>query len=163
MFILKSAYLHLGSNIGNKKSQLESAIESIKKSIGKVVTSSSFYETEAWGKKDQESFLNIAIEVLTDLSAEDLLKQCNKIEAQVKSVKAEKWGPRILDIDILFLGDKVVKNSTLTIPHPEIENRNFVLIPLMEIAGEFIHPVLNKTIEELYEECKDECEVFIFE
>jgi 2-amino-4-hydroxy-6-hydroxymethyldihydropteridine diphosphokinase len=157
---MTNIYLHLGSNVGDRKENLQKAVQLIGKKIGKIVMKSGLYETEAWGKKDQDAFINQAIEINTDLSPRDILLKCNGIEQELGSIKTEKWGPRILDIDILFCGKKKVKEKDLIIPHPEIENRNFVLIPLMEIAGDFVHPVLGKTIEEIYDECNDTCEVY---
>ncbi len=160
---MNTALLHLGSNEGNRQEMIKKAIALIEKNIGNVVNKSMLYETEAWGKKDQPDFINQAIEVKTKLDALQTLNKCIELQSQLGGVKKEKWGPRSIDIDLLFLNDKVIKNDKITLPHPEIQNRNFVLIPLMEIAGEFVHPVLNKTIEELFDECTDECEVSVFE
>ncbi len=160
---MTTVHLHLGSNEGDKLANLITATKEIEKSIGKIIKSSSYYETEAWGKKDQDAFINMAAMVNTELKLEDVLKNIQAIEKNIGSVKTEKWGPRKLDIDILFYGSTVINKEHLKVPHPEIQNRNFVLVPLMEIDGEFTHPVLGKSIEELYDECNDECEVYIFE
>jgi 2-amino-4-hydroxy-6-hydroxymethyldihydropteridine diphosphokinase len=156
---MNNIYLHLGSNMGDKQDNIAKAILAIGKRIGKIVTKSSLYETEAWGIKEQESFINQAIQINSDLSPKEMLTKCLAIETEMGRQRKEKWGPRIIDIDILFFGTKKINDKDLVIPHPEIKNRNFVLVPMMEIAGDLIHPVLNKTIEEIYDECKDICEV----
>jgi 2-amino-4-hydroxy-6-hydroxymethyldihydropteridine diphosphokinase len=156
---MNNIYLHLGSNMGDKQDNLAKAILAIGKRIGKIVTKSSLYETEAWGIKEQESFINQAIQINSVLSPREMLTKCLAIETEMGRQRKEKWGPRIIDIDILFFGTKKINDKDLVIPHSEIPNRNFVLIPMMEIAGELIHPVINKTIEEIYDECKDICEV----
>jgi 2-amino-4-hydroxy-6-hydroxymethyldihydropteridine diphosphokinase len=156
---MNNIYLHLGSNMGDKQDNIAKAILAIGKRIGKIVTKSSLYETEAWGIKEQESFINQAVQINSDLSPREMLTKCLAIETEMGRQRKEKWGPRIIDIDILFFGTKKINDKDLVIPHSEIPNRNFVLIPMMEIAGELIHPVLNKSIEEIYDECKDICEV----
>lgn len=160
---MNTAFLHLGSNEGNRLEMIKNAISMIENKIGKVTDKSALYETEAWGLKDQPDFINQAIKVSTTLSASDTLNLCKSIEADLGGIKKEKWGQRSIDIDLLFWNDSVMKNDNLTLPHPHIENRNFVLIPLMEIAGDYIHPVLNKTIEEIFDDCEDECEVLLYE
>jgi len=155
--------LHLGSNIGDRQAQLQEAIHRIESGIGRVQARSSVYETEAWGKKDQDDFLNQALIVSTALDAENALLKCKSIEKDMGSIKTETWGPRTIDIDVLFFNDTVLEKENIVIPHPMIEKRNFVLIPLMEIMGEYIHPVLQKTIEELYEESNDPSEVWIYD
>jgi 2-amino-4-hydroxy-6-hydroxymethyldihydropteridine diphosphokinase len=160
---VNNAYLHLGSNEGNRIEMLEKAIVLIEKKIGKVKMKSSLYETEAWGLKDQPDFINQAIQISTPESAHATLNFCKEIETQLGGVKKEKWGPRSIDIDLLFFNDEVIDKEHIKIPHPQIENRNFVLIPLMEIAGDFVHPILKKSIEEIFDECEDECEVVMFE
>jgi 2-amino-4-hydroxy-6-hydroxymethyldihydropteridine diphosphokinase len=160
---VNTAFLHLGSNEGNRLDMIKSAISMIENKIGKVTAKSALYETEAWGLKDQPDFINQAIKVSTTSTAIETLELCKKIEADLGGIKKEKWGQRSIDIDLLFWNDSVLKNEKLTLPHPQIENRNFVLIPLMEIAGEYVHPILNKTIEEIFDECEDECEVMLYE
>ncbi len=156
-------YLHLGSNQGDRKEFLQKALELISASIGEISLKSSVYETEPWGMKEQENFLNMAIEVKSIKSAEDILKSIKSIESAIGPGKEVKWGPRTIDIDILYCDDLIINSSEITIPHPHIQDRNFVLIPLMEIAGDFTDPVHKMTIEELYDVCKDTGEVFIFE
>ncbi|MCZ2099997.1 MAG: 2-amino-4-hydroxy-6-hydroxymethyldihydropteridine diphosphokinase [Chitinophagales bacterium] len=154
-------YLHLGSNVGDRKQMLLQAIEAIQKQIGKVVKKSSIYETEPWGLIDQPDFYNMAIEVNSKFSPEDVCKITKTIEKEMDRRKEVHWGPRNIDIDILYCGDFIIETPVLTLPHPQIYNRNFVLIPMMEIAGDFVDPVKNLTIDALYEACRDTNEVFI--
>jgi 2-amino-4-hydroxy-6-hydroxymethyldihydropteridine diphosphokinase len=156
-------YLHLGSNEGDRISFLKKALSLISEHVGLISQQSMIYETSAWGMTDQPDFLNMAIEVKTKLSPDQVLNACQQIESNVGKKKEVKWGPREIDIDILLYNNIILDHKELKIPHPHLEKRNFVLIPLMEIAGLTIHPSLNKTIEELYEENDDECEVWIFE
>jgi 2-amino-4-hydroxy-6-hydroxymethyldihydropteridine diphosphokinase len=156
---MNKAYLLTGGNIGNRKETLAKAFILIRQYCGNISGISSIYETAAWGKNDQPFFLNQALEIHTDLQPRQLLRQLLKIEKQIGRVREEKYGPRIIDIDILFYNDEVHNYPLLKLPHPEIQNRRFVLVPLAEIAAEFIHPVLKKTIEELLAICPDKLEV----
>jgi 2-amino-4-hydroxy-6-hydroxymethyldihydropteridine diphosphokinase len=156
-------YLHLGSNKGDRTSYLSNAIKQITAKIGQVTDQSAIYQTEPWGKKDQDEFLNMAIKVESNLVPEDALNAAKKIETDMGSEKKEKWGPRIIDIDILYCGDLIMEKDNLVIPHPHIYERNFVLIPLMEIAGDFIDPAKEMSIEDIFDLCKDESEVLMFE
>ena len=156
-------YLHLGSNKGDRTSYLSNAIKQITAKIGQVTDQSAIYQTEPWGKKDQDEFLNMAIKVESNLVPEDALNAAKKIETDMGSEKKEKWGPRIIDIDILYCNDLIMEKDNLVIPHPHIYERNFVLIPLMEIAGDFIDPVKEMSIEDIFDLCKDESEVLMFE
>lgn len=156
-------YLHLGSNKGDRTSYLSNAIKQITAKIGQVTDQSAIYQTEPWGKKDQDEFLNMAIKVESNLAPEDALNAAKKIETDMGSEKKEKWGPRIIDIDILYCDDLIMEKYNLVIPHPHIYERNFVLIPLMEIAGDFIDPVKEMSIEDIFDLCKDESEVLMFE
>jgi len=160
---LEKVILHLGSNVGDRELLLNQGLDLISENIGTILSSSAFYETEPWGVKDQQDFLNLAINVETTLNPLDLLTEAKAIEQIVGRTKKEHWGPRRLDIDIIFYGQKCFIEDHLIIPHKEVQNRNFVLIPVMEIAGDWIHPELNKTVEELYLNSSDTCEVWIFE
>jgi len=155
--------LHLGSNLGNRLLNLKQAISGISQEIGVVTNQSSIYLTQAWGKTNQPDFLNQTILALTDLSPQGVLKTILEIEEKIGRVREKKWGPRIIDIDILFYDELVLETPELTIPHPQIPKRNFVLIPTMEVFGNFIHPVFNLSIEELYLRCRDQGEVYLSE
>lgn len=114
---------------------------------------STLIETQPVGKLDQPDFLNCVIQIETEFEAEDLLKELQKIELEMGRVRIEKWGPRIIDLDILFFDNQIINLPHLTIPHKEILNRKFVLHSLNEIAPKFIHPIKNKAMKKLYEEC----------
>lgn len=142
-------YIGLGTNRGDRKENLKNALANIKANNIEIVKESKIYETEAWGLEDQDDFLNQVIEIETFEEPEDLLKILNKIENEMGRVREIKWGPRIIDLDILFQEDLVLYTDDLKIPHPYVEEREFVLEPLNEIAPFFIHPVLNKQIRYL--------------
>jgi 2-amino-4-hydroxy-6-hydroxymethyldihydropteridine diphosphokinase len=156
---MSTAYLLIGGNLGDRKENLSRAIELIIEQCGTVTNSSSLYETAAWGITDQPSFLNQALEISTTLNAKQLMRKILKVEKIMGRVRKEKFGPRIIDIDILFYENEIHDIRFLKIPHPELQNRRFVLEPLTEINSEFQHPVLKKTIAELLEECPDNLEV----
>lgn len=148
-------YLSLGSNQGDRHENLDRARHEISRLIGPIITASSIYKTAAWGNTDQPDFYNQAIELSSSQKPEELLFHISEIEKSMGRFRKEKWGPRVIDIDILFCGNAIIKNEKLTIPHPEIQNRKFVLVPLAEIAATFQHPANHKTIRGLLAECKD--------
>ena len=154
-------FLLLGSNLGERKINLANAINLIEENIAPVINRSSIYITKAWGKTDQPDFYNQAIQIETDLEPLALLKEIKAIEKELGRVSNEKWGARIIDIDILFYGTQVFESDSLTIPHPFLHERMFTLKPLEEIAPDFVHPKLNKRIAELIAECKDSLEVSV--
>ena len=156
---MNKAYLLTGSNLGDREQYLARARSLINEQCGTIVTASSLYETAAWGKTDQPSFLNQALEVETELDAAHLMKRVLEIEKLMGRERKEKYGPRVIDIDILLFNDEQYDLPFLKIPHPEMQNRRFALTPLAEIAGELRHPVLQKTIGQLLKECPDKLEV----
>jgi 2-amino-4-hydroxy-6-hydroxymethyldihydropteridine diphosphokinase len=148
-------FLLLGSNEGDGRQNLEQAERRIGAHAGKVVARSSVYKTEAWGLTRQADFYNRVLEIGSPHSPERLLEIVLTIEKDMGRVRREKWGPRLIDIDMLFYGQQIRNTPTLVVPHPGIPERRFVLVPLGEIALEFVHPVLKKTIGELLAECAD--------
>ena len=143
---MNKAYLLTGGNMGDRKLALQKALSLIEQHCGDIISLSSIFETEAWGNTDQPSFFNQVMAIQTELKPRQLLRRILKIETQIGRIREEKYGPRIIDIDILFYNDEVHNYPLLKIPHPEIQNRRFVFVPLAEIAPDFIHPVLKKTI-----------------
>jgi len=156
---MNKAYLLTGGNMGDRQENLATAHECIGQQCGDIISASSLYETAAWGKKDQPSFLNQVLEIQTSLSPQQLLKKILHIEKQIGRIRKEKYGPRIIDIDILLFNDEVYDYPSLKIPHPELQNRRFALVPFAEIAPDLIHPVLKKTIAELLIICPDKLAV----
>lgn len=156
-------YLLLGTNQGNRKSNIESALQKIGENLGKIKIKSSLYETEAWGMEDQPHFLNMVCLVESDIMPSDFLREIKNIEKEGGRVVTEKWGPRVIDIDILYIDDKIINTETLKVPHPGIYDRNFVLIPFIEISGDWIDPLKKITVDEIYDQCNDSREVYVFE
>lgn len=148
-------YLGLGSNLGNREKNIKNAISRLSSDPDlHIMKSSSLIETKPYGNIDQPDFINTVIEIDTDITAEDLLSKCLTVENELGRKRNEKWGPRTIDIDILFYGETTVNLEQLTIPHPDLHNRRFVLQSLNEICPDFVHPVINKKIKELYLELK---------
>jgi len=156
-------YLLLGGNMGDILQNLYQASELLNNECGTIVQQSSVYETAPWGNTDQQNFLNQAILLVTSLNAVELMTQILTIEEKMGRQRAEKYGPRIIDIDILFFNDSIIAHPTVTIPHPEVQNRRFALIPLAEIAPDLIHPAFGKSVTELLLKCTDPLEVFIYD
>jgi len=152
------AILHLGSNLGDRIANLDKALGLLANQLA-IQCPSSIYATEAWGIADQPAFYNQAVSFNTDYSPFELLNICREVGTAFPEKEGERWGPRHMDIDIIFYSDHVIDSDLLKIPHPRMHLRNFVLIPLLEIAPDYIHPVFNKTIEELYIESEDALEV----
>ncbi|MEM8909211.1 MAG: 2-amino-4-hydroxy-6-hydroxymethyldihydropteridine diphosphokinase, partial [Bacteroidota bacterium] len=148
---------------GQRFQQLRQAEKLIAERIGPIVHRSSYYETEAWGKTDQADFINQALAVQTRLPPLAVLQTQLAIEQALGRVRKEKWAARHIDIDLLFYANQVLTLPELTLPHPQLHLRNFVLIPMMEIAANFLHPILKMTIEELYLHSRDQMEVRLLE
>jgi 2-amino-4-hydroxy-6-hydroxymethyldihydropteridine diphosphokinase len=145
---VNTVYLSLGANQGDSVAQLEKAISLIR-GLGRLTAISKFYKTRPWGNLNQPDFINLALELLTDKSPEKLLYELQQIEQSIGRVKEEKWGPRIIDIDIVFFNNQKINLPDLQIPHPQAHLRTFVLVPMNEIAPNFEHPSFGKTISEL--------------
>ena len=148
-------YLLLGGNMGDRLAVLNNARHLLSKYCGQILNSSAIYETAAWGKEDQPSFYNMAVELSTVFSPEELLLAIHKIEQELGRVREERWGERRIDIDIIYFGYHQINTPSLQIPHPFRDQRRFVLLPLAEIAATFEDPVLHKTIAALLEACAD--------
>ncbi len=146
---MTTIYLGLGSNLGDKEENMSKALAFIRE-IATITRSSRLYETQPVGEKKQEWFLNAVVEAETDLGPKSLLAALQAIEKKVGRTKTKKNGPRVIDIDILFYDDLVIKTDDITIPHKHLHERLFVLQPFMDINPDFIHPFLNKTIRQLY-------------
>lgn len=152
-------YLLLGANLGDRVTTLRRAVDLIGERVGLVVQASGLYETAPWGVTDQPAFLNQVLAVDTGLTPQAVLTQTQAIEEQLGRVRHEKWGARVIDVDILYYDDLVIQSATLTIPHPFLHERRFTLVPLAEIAPEFLHPVLQKTTHDLLATCTDDSDV----
>lgn len=159
MQYMNKVFLLIGGNIGDRLHNLNQAITGLSAACGPVIQQSAVYETAAWGNTDQAAFLNQALVLSTSLTAPELISTILSIEEEMGRRRLEKFGPRVIDIDILFFNDEIMNEPNLTIPHPQLQNRRFVLVPLHEIAPALVHPVLHKTIEQLLAECPDELEV----
>jgi 2-amino-4-hydroxy-6-hydroxymethyldihydropteridine diphosphokinase len=149
----------LGTNLGDKILMLHQAKLSIQNNVGAIVRTSSLYETAAWGITNQPSFCNCILEVITHLTPDELLNSLLTIEAELGRIRDGKWAPRTIDLDILYYNDQIISSDNLVIPHPQIQNRRFTLVPLCEILPDFIHPILNLRNSEILSACKDGSEV----
>lgn len=158
---MSKVYLLLGGNLGAREVLMAEAEKELNKQIGEVVLKSSLYETNAWGKEQQPNFLNKILVIDTNLNAFEVLKIIQNIELKLGRTRIEHWGARTMDIDILFYDNKIIDTDKLKIPHPLIPMRKFVLLPLVEIIPDFIHPVLKQTVHELYLICDDQLSVGI--
>lgn len=159
---MNKVYLLLGGNVGARNLALHSAERYIENKLGNIILQSSVYETEAWGKHDQAPFLNKVILVETEMKPQKVLETALQIEKLMgRNREGQKWHERIIDVDILFYNDEVINEKDLTIPHPYLQERRFTLVPLNEIATDYIHPALKKSINALLSECTDPLEVKI--
>jgi 2-amino-4-hydroxy-6-hydroxymethyldihydropteridine diphosphokinase len=153
--IMNNAYLLIGGNLGDRLQNLATARELINQHCGKIVKTSSLYETAAWGETEQPSFLNQALIVETDLNAMQLLRRVLKTEKKMGRVREKKFGPRIIDSDILLFNNEQYNYPFLKLPHPEMHLRRFALEPMAEIAPDALHNVSGKNMKQLLEECQD--------
>ena len=141
-------YLSLGTNLGDRLANLRKALRALAPGV-RILSESRVYETPAWGYEDQPPFLNMAVKAETDLDPHPLLTRLKDLERELGRTPTFRWGPRLIDIDILFYNDLILELPDLIIPHPRLQERAFVLVPLRDIAPDFVHPVLRKTITEL--------------
>tara|TARA_B110001450_G_scaffold51438_1_gene48017 strand:- start:2182 stop:2667 length:486 start_codon:yes stop_codon:yes gene_type:complete len=160
---MNQVYLQLGSNLGARENFLQTARDFISEELGLIEKISKIYESTAWGVDGQGCFLNQVLLLSTSIGPHDLLNLILTIEKKIGRIRIEKWGERVIDIDILFYNDDIIETIDLGIPHKYLSKRRFVLIPLCEIAENLNHPKYNKTILELLNECIDEEKVEIYD
>ena len=147
-----TAYVALGTNLGNLTQNLDDALNRLRGKGLEITQVSGYIDTDPYGVTDQPRFLNVVCEVKTELAAQQLLEMLLATELEMGRVRLRHWGERIIDLDIIFYGDEIIKTDTLTVPHPDMQNRDFVLRPLAEIAPQKQHPVLHKTVAQLWQE-----------
>ena len=153
---MSKIYLSIGSNKGNRYSQIKEALKLIREDLGEIISISKIYETKSWGF-ESEKFINLCIAIKSELSPDKLLFSINNIEEKIgRKRDSKKVNAREIDIDIIFYSNKTVNQKELIIPHPRLELRNFVLVPLSEIASDFVHPILLKSVKELLECSNDD-------
>ena len=149
-------YLLLGGNLGDKQNVFSEARNKLNELTGKITAQSTIYETEPWGFESDDIFWNQVLEISTNLSPEEVLEKTQQIELEMGRIrKSKEYDSRIIDIDILFYGNQIIDQKNLIIPHPLIQERKFALVPLCEIAADLIHPVFQKSIRQLLDECQD--------
>lgn len=153
----------LGSNMGDKVGYLKDACKRLEHKAGRILQKSKVYATQPWGNTDQPEFLNMAIRLETKSSPEELMQTILNIEKEMGRVRDQKWDPRIIDIDMVLFADLVIQTPHLTVPHPEMHRRNFVLVPLLDIAADWIHPILRESMEDLYWNNEDPLDVVMTE
>jgi 2-amino-4-hydroxy-6-hydroxymethyldihydropteridine diphosphokinase len=151
-------FLLLGTNLGDKKANLQRALKELEQ-FCLLIRKSAVYQSQAWGKIDQPDFYNQVVEINTDLSPHQLLLHILAVEQALGRERKEKWGARIMDIDILLYRNEQIQEDDLVIPHPELQNRRFALVPLSELAAAVAHPVLHQTMNELLTGCPDPLQV----
>ena len=153
------AYLLIGGNLGNRSANLQNALHQIEKNCGKILDLSAIYETAAWGLSNQPSFYNQAVSIQTNLEPKALMEQLLAIETNMGRIRSVKLGPRLIDLDIRLIDQLILDTEILILPHPSMEQRRFALLPLAEIAPNLMHPILQKTIQELLMHCSDQLDV----
>jgi 2-amino-4-hydroxy-6-hydroxymethyldihydropteridine diphosphokinase len=156
MHVNSGIFLLLGSNLGDRLQTLQVTRDMIGEKVGEISIRSSVYETAPWGVTDQPAYLNQVIVINTAQEPEEILRNILDIEHELGRIRYERWGARVIDIDLLYYNDLMLDSARLTVPHPRLQDRRFTLIPLVEIAPDFINPVLQKTSIQLLSECSDE-------
>lgn len=159
---MEYVYFLLGGNLGDRLKTLKQALSLLADDVGEIVQYSSIYETEPWGKYDQPIFLNQTACLKTNRSPQEIMETIRNIEQQLKRQRYEKWGSRTIDIDILFYGKQIIEEPDLKIPHPALHERNFTLVPLNELAPDFVHPILGKTVSQMTSESPDSLDAYIY-
>jgi 2-amino-4-hydroxy-6-hydroxymethyldihydropteridine diphosphokinase len=157
---MNKVYLLIGGNMGDRMANLAMAIKLIEEQIGNIELKSSIYETAAWGQTNQPDFLNQALLVNTNMQAAELMSKLLSIENLMGRIRTIKLGPRTIDLDIMYFNNEVISTNLITIPHPKLAERKFVLEPLFEIAPNYLHPILNKTNASLLKDCGDSLAVY---
>lgn len=157
---MHKVFFSIGGNIGDRQTNLAKAIYEIGKRVGNMLRVSAIYETKAWGVENQPDFLNQVLLVETTLTPLETLETVLTIELEMGRIRTQKWYTRIIDIDLLFFDDQIIETQRLTLPHPFLAKRNFVLAPLVEIAPDFIHPKLQQSIKDLYQHSEDPLKVW---
>ncbi|MEP5614205.1 MAG: 2-amino-4-hydroxy-6-hydroxymethyldihydropteridine diphosphokinase [Cyclobacteriaceae bacterium] len=160
---MNGIYLLLGSNLGDRLGNLRTASKFLQTNSIRILNESSVYETEPWGTAEQPWFLNVVLQVETSLSEGELLESCLATEKKMGRVRGKKWGERLIDIDILYYHNSTMEAENLQLPHPEIPNRRFTLIPMCELAPNQLHPTSKLTQAEMLTKCADELDCRITE
>jgi 2-amino-4-hydroxy-6-hydroxymethyldihydropteridine diphosphokinase len=153
----------LGSNLGNSRELLEEAIRNVGIHLGEILETSKLYKTAPWGKSEQPPFLNQVVKLKSALPPKEMLTKIHLIESKMGRIRQEKWGQRIIDIDILYYNDLIFNSLDLKLPHPEIQNRRFTLFPLVDLSPDFIHPILQLSNSDLLAKCEDKLDVELLE
>lgn len=159
MIIHPNTFIGLGANIGDKNQNLAAAVQLLERKVGRINAVSSCYETAPWGESQQPAFYNQVVRLSTSLNPFQVLTQLLEIEKIIGRERREKWKERLIDLDLLFFGDYIIRTEILTLPHPFLHLRNFVLAPLAEIAPDFVHPVLKETIQSIHLSSPDKLDV----
>ncbi|HKK40919.1 MAG TPA: 2-amino-4-hydroxy-6-hydroxymethyldihydropteridine diphosphokinase [Bacteroidales bacterium] len=155
-----TTYLGIGTNKGDRRKNLTDALSLLEEKAGLITRSSSVYETEPWGFESEQFFLNMVVQVETELSPPELLDAVHGIEAELGRKRGKtRFVSRVMDIDILFYGDEVISTEVLVVPHPLISERKFVLVPLAETDPSLLHPIIKKTVSEILTSCRDKSKV----
>ena len=161
----ESAFVLLGSNLGDRELLVNQACKMMGKRCGEIVAKSRLYESEPWGFKAEQWFLNQVVKIETTLSPDELMQELLEIEKELgrdRSVRHKGYVSRPMDLDILYFGNEIIDTQMVVVPHPRLHQRRFTLLPLCDVAPDFVHPVMNKTNLQLLDECQDAGKVHIY-